>query len=114
MNRQEELEKRKLEQLEASALTVMFTRLGSVADALAEKNVGSARIENLALIAVELGRKEAEGRFTSRVMASEAQQAEWRLLQESAVDEAEGKFAGIINHIVALRDGEAPAEEEED
>lgn len=112
MSRQEELEKRKLERLEASTLTVMLTRLGSVADALAEKNVGSAQIENLALISVELGRKDAEAKFTSRVMASEADQAEWRLLQEEVVDEAEAKFAGIINYIVELRDGAAPQEED--
>lgn len=112
MSRREELEKRKLEQLEAGALTIMLTRLGSVADALAEKNVGSAQIENLALISVELGRRDSEAKFTSRAIASEAEQAEWRLRQGEAVDEAEAKFAGIINYIVALRDGEAPAEED--
>ena len=34
-------EERTLERIEANVLTVMLTRLGSIADALAEKNIGS-------------------------------------------------------------------------
>lgn len=104
-------EERTLERIEANVLTVMLTRLGSIADALAEKNIGSERVENLAILAVEQGRKRAPNYFRVPPMLSPSQRAEWQERQEAAVDEAEAKFAGIINHIVALRDG---AEEEDE
>src|SRR5699024_11821063 len=56
-------EERTLERIEANVLTVMLTRLGSIADALAEKHIGSERVENLAILAVAQGRKPAPNYF---------------------------------------------------
>lgn len=102
-------QQRHLEKLIASVLTVMFTRLGSVADALAEKNVGSEKIENLAILAVEQGRKQAVNFKASRPTLAETD--EWDERQEQAVDEAEAFFASTINQIIALRDGAQEQEE---
>lgn len=103
-------QKRHLEQLEATTLTATLTKLGSIADALAEKGVGSERIENLALIAIEHGHKAGRRGFATRPGLSTDD--EWTMRQLDAVDEAEAKFAGIINYIVELRDGKAPKEED--
>lgn len=101
-------QRRHLERLEASVLTEMLVHVGQCQSALAEKGLGSGKVENLALLAVEHGRTKAPSFMASRPSLSEAD--EWDARQWDAVDEAEAKFAGVINHIVALRDG---AEEEE-
>ena len=103
-------EERQLQKLEANALTVMLTSLGTIADTLAEKSVGSERIENIAILAIEQAHIKIPERYTRS--AGLGGQQEWRERQEAALEEAEAKFAGIINYIVALRDGEAPAEED--
>ena len=91
-------------------LTEMLVRLGQVQFALAKEGMGSNSIENLAILAVEHGRAKAPSFMASRPSLAETD--EWDARQWAAVDEAEAKFAGVINHIVALRDGEAPAEED--
>lgn len=103
-------EKRHLQELEAKTLTVMLSSIGTIADALAEKNVGSRNIENIALIAIEQAQNRAAELYTKSPGLGD--QREWRERQAEAVDEAEAKFAGIINYIVELRDGEAPAKED--
>lgn len=101
-------QQRHLERLEASVLTEMLVRLGQAQLTLQKEGLGSAKVENLAILAVEAGRAKAPSFMASRPSLSEAD--EWDKRQWDAVDEAEAKFAGVINHIVALRDG---AEEEE-
>lgn len=101
-------QRRHLERLEASVLTEMLIHLGQAQHVLAKEGMGSRNIENLAILAVEHGRTKAPSFMASRPSLSETD--EWDKRQWDAVDEAEAKFAGVINHIVALRDG---AEEEE-
>lgn len=102
-------QKRHLERIHASVLTVMLSRVGTIADALAEKNVGSERIENLGILAIEQGRKAAPTYMASRPTLSETD--DWDRRQWEAVDEAEQVFSMFINHIIALRDGTEQEEE---
>lgn len=100
---------RHLQKVEASVLTEMLVRLGQVQAALQEKGVGSTRIENIAILAVEHGRTKAPEFMENRPSLSEVN--EWDELQWDAVDEAEAKFAGVINYIVELRDGSVKEDE---
>lgn len=107
----EAVQQRQLERLQAKVITDMLSYVGQAGTVLSEKGLGSERIENLAILAVEYGERRAPEHMTTRPTLSVTD--EWEERQAEAVVEATTFFATIINTVVSLRDGQPEPEEEE-
>lgn len=103
--------KRRLREFRARVLTNALLGLGEIQAALVPKGYGSREIENLAVLAMEQARLGAEVTNNPRGHPTLGVDQEWIERQEAAINEAEADFAGIVNYVVALREGEEEGEE---